>query len=418
MTNIAGILNNLGSNALVLCDELGAGTDPAEGSAMARSILAFLLRRGACAIATSHYGELKTFAFSQDGIQNASVEFDENSLRPTYRLLQGVPGSSNAIAIARRLGLPEEALAEARELLTGGDDDASVMIRSLETARRQAITEADEARKALNETTLLKERAQKELSEYEQLRHEVRSKALDEARAIVRKAQDKAAGIVGEIKRRAKAEGAGRAGSEAREQLRDIEQGVSEEIDTLLALPRGAEADSLCDAPVRPLKVGDLVRVPGVNLHGTLLEDPADKQKVCVQVGKLRVMAFVDGLVLLNAKPEPPPVQRRQAVAAFTEYGQAGRSTSESSVMDAASVSLQLTLIGQRADDALANLERYIDDAHAAGARRIRIVHGKGTGALRRVVHEHLKNHPYVDLFELATPDEGGAGATIAELVE
>jgi DNA mismatch repair protein MutS2 len=418
MSNIASILKSIGSNALVLFDELGAGTDPEEGAAIAQSILSYLLRRNACAIATSHYGELKTFAFSTDGIQNASVEFDEQSLRPTYRLLQGIPGSSNAISIAGRIGVPEEALLEARGLLTGERDDSANVIRALEEAKRQALNEAEEAQKALKEAREIRDKAQEELSHYEQLRHEIRSKALDEARSMVRKAQEKAAGIVSDIKRQAKADSAGRAGSDAGEKLRDLERNISEDLDSLLSLPRASEFEKLGDAPRRALKTGDRVRVPGMSLAGVLLEDPSDKQKVSVQVGRLRVMSLVDGLTLLGEKAEAPQPVRRALSTIIQERSGENESSGEASIMEAASVSSQLTLLGQRVDDALMNLDRYLDSAHAAGVKRLRVVHGKGTGALRRAVHDHLKNHPYVDEFSLANPDEGGAGATVVTMMD
>ncbi|MDR3710503.1 MAG: endonuclease MutS2 [Capsulimonadaceae bacterium] len=420
MTNIARILAELGPNALVLLDEVGAGTDPGEGAALARALLSYLLSRNARVVATSHYGELKSFAYTTDGIENASVEFDDVSLRPTYRLLQGIPGSSNAIAIAGRLGLPEEVLADARSL-TVTVDEASTVIKGLEEAKRAALGEAKAAQEARREARVLREKAERELSQYEELRHEVRRKALEEARTIIRKAQDRAANLVADVKRRASAHygstvEADRAATQIREDLRDVEREAVDEIDALLALPRSGDDDETEAAEARPLHAGDRVRVPSLGLAGTLVDEPSENDKVSVQVGRLRVSVAPSSLVLLGGPPplpKTPPKSQSQVIRTEREQPlEAGRG--EDGIMAAAAVSQQLSLIGMRAEEALMSLDRYLDIAYGAGVERVRIVHGKGSGVLRRVVQDHLKTHAYVESFVTADPDEGGAGATIA----
>ncbi|HEY3329325.1 MAG TPA: endonuclease MutS2 [Capsulimonadaceae bacterium] len=413
ITNIARVLNEAGPNALVLFDEVGAGTDPGEGAALARALLQFLLRRNARVVATSHYGELKSFAYMTDGVQNASVEFDDVSLRPTYRLLQGVPGSSNAIAIAGRLGLPTEVLDEARELLAGQDNETADVIRSLEEAKRAAFSEAEAAQRARKEARGLREQAEQELSRYEQLRHEIRAKALAEAREIIRKAQEKSQRLVDDMKRKARSGDADRARSQARDELRDVEREVVDEIDELLALPKATLDDEVVAVPQRPLKAGDHVRVSTLGLTGIVLSDPVGGEKLPVQVGRLRVMATVADLLLIGTpvSSPPPPKASGGSVVAQSEGG-----GGESRMMEAAETSSQLTLLGFRADEAAMSLEGYLESAQAAGITRARIVHGKGTGTLRRVVHERLKAHPYVEDFADAGPEEGGAGATIVTL--
>jgi DNA mismatch repair protein MutS2 len=408
ITQISGILNELRPNALVLMDEVGAGTDPEEGSALARALLEFFRRRDARVIATTHYGELKTYAFSTEGVQNASVEFDEATLRPTYRLLQGVPGSSHALAIAARLGLPIEVLDEARSEATD-TSDATDILRSLEDARRSAVTDANAAELARQEAENLRRRAELQLTEYETLRREIRTKALEEARVMIRKAQEKSNNLVAEVRRRQ----ADQAEAErTRQQIREVGTELEGEIEEMIALPEQPEyQETWLD---RPLREGDKVRVTTLNLIGTLLADLDANGRVPVQVGALRVSVPGSSLrpvsaperVLVAARPAPS-IPRPAASEAASE-----------AVTRAANASSQITLLGQRVDEAVRSVDTYLDEAYAGGVRRARLVHGKGTGALRRAIQDHLKDHPLVESFETAAPEEGGAGATIVSLKE
>jgi DNA mismatch repair protein MutS2 len=399
VTQIASILRDVNSRSLVLLDEVGAGTDPEEGSALARAILEFMRKRGARVIATSHYGELKAYAFSTPGVQNASVEFNDQTLRPTYRLLQGIPGSSHAIAIASRLGLPEEVLAFATAEGDGKDVSAET-VRALEEARRTALIDSRAAQAARREAEELRGRLEKELTEYEGLRREIRQKALEEARGLIRRTQEKASHILADIRRH----DARQADAEvARQEISLLGSDLSDDIEDILQLPQ--QAETIEDDLGRPLRQGDRVRVTTLNLAGILLSDIDSEGKVPVQVGALRVV--VPASTLRSVKPlerKPAPVRSITNAIASAE--------------SASEVSQQITLIGQRVDEATNNVTEFIDQALAAGLKRIRIVHGKGSGVLRRAIHERLKLNSAVLNFVEADPAEGGSGATIVELKE
>jgi DNA mismatch repair protein MutS2 len=401
MTQIASILNAVTDRTLVLLDEVGAGTDPEEGSALAQAILEYLRVHGARVIATSHYGELKAYAFSTPGVQNASVEFDQQTLRPTYRLLQGIPGSSHALEIAARLGLPEEVLATAR---SGGKqlDGSAETVRALEEARRNAFVDANIAEEARAEAENLRRRAEEQLIEYEGLRREIRQKALQEARQLIRRTQEKAANILADMRR---AEAKQVEGEQLRSEIDLIGSDLEDDIDDLLRLPEQPESAEI--ELGRPLQRGDRVRVSTLNLAGTLLEDADSDGKAAVQVGALRVVVPVNTLRSLA------PVKKKERTPVPIIMSSV-RTDAES----AADVSQQITLLGQRADEAASNVDEYLLDALSAGLTRVRIVHGKGTGALRRAIHERLKSHTAVKEFFSAESAEGGAGATIVELNE
>lgn len=402
ITTIARMLRDLGDNALVLLDEVGAGTDPEEGAALAHAILEYLRECHARVVATTHYGELKTYAFSTAGVQNASVEFDENTLKPTYRLLQGVPGSSHALAIAARLGLPEDVIARASQETIGADQSADV-IRELETARRSALSDSAAAERARRDAESLRDRAERELNELEALRREVRQKAMEEARAAIRKAQQKADNILADLRR---AQEAAREAERARHELREVEHDLTDTIDTVLNLPQ--EPEEVVVEDQRPLRSGDRVRVASLGLVGTLLADVRDDEKVPVQVGALRVSVPPSTLRLTAQRPGKPSAPRQEPVILATRHGSTA----------AAQVSPQVSLLGQRADEAIQSVDRYLDEAYGAGLRRARIIHGKGTGALRRAVQDRLRDHPLVEEFATADADEGGAGATVVTLKE
>ena len=412
VANIVKIVSTLRRNALVLLDELGAGTDPGEGAALATSVLETLRAADARVIATSHYGELKTYAFLTEGVQNASVEFDEATLAPTYRLLQGVPGSSNAFAIARRLGMPDTILDQARINLTGSDQTAD-LLRELEEGRRTAITEARDAERARIEAQMLRRKYQEELSNLEALRREARHRANEEARALIKRAQDRVENTIRELRH---ANEEGRQTERARQRIRGIGEELQAEI--MRQTEEKPVSDLIETAPDRPLKKGDRVRVMSLDMVGEVLEDARQADNsLPIQVGVMRVTVPISGLRMVGADlpaqtPAPAPPIASQSRPSLTEESRA----ENQSIRQAMNISSQLTLLGQRADEAIQNVEKYLDDAYAAGLTTTRIVHGKGTGALRRAVHQFLQSHPLVQEFATANPDEGGAGATIVAL--
>ena len=428
VSNIVRILKDLRRNALVLLDEVGAGTDPGEGASLARALLDHLRAKDARVIATSHYGELKTYAFVTEGVQNASVEFDEQTLSPTYRLLQGIPGSSNAFAIAGRLGMPESVLDNARAALTGTDETAD-LLRELEEGRRQAVSEGRGAEQARVEAQMIKRRYAEELSNLEALRREARQKAQEEARALLKRAQDKLDNTLAEL-RNVNAEG--RQTERARQKIKDIGSDLQAAIQDRLAADQPTLIESV---PDRPLRRGDKVRITTLGMAGELLEDADGDSTVPVQVGAMRVSVPPSTLMLLGKEEKAPPAPNAGGAGLGGGAGRSRHSPSDSpriggggadngkdgdapsfSMQKTLAITPQLTLLGQRADEAVQNVEKYLDDAYAAGLSRARLVHGKGTGALRRAVQEYLSGHPLVDDFATADPEEGGAGATVVTL--
>jgi len=418
VTNIVRILNEIRGNALVLMDEVGAGTDPGEGAALARAILERLRATvGTRVIATTHYGELKTYAFATPGVQNASVEFDEATLAPTYRLLQGVPGSSNAFAIAGRIGMPAALLNTARDFAVGADETADVL-RGLEDSRRAAVQDAREAERARVEAQMLRRRYQEQLESLEALKREARQRAQDEARALIRRAQDKFDNTLAEL-RRANAEG--RQTERARAAIKNIGSDLQAGIQQQLS---DDQSPRLVDLETRrPLRRGDRVRIVSLGMVGELLEGmrgPDDESPLPVQVGSIRVSVPASTLRLVGEEDSPASAPRARAADLAPRQGSAEDRRESSSpnlgLQKAADVSGQITLLGQRTDEAVQNVEKYLDDAYAAGLTQARVVHGKGTGALRRAVQEHLQDHPLVHSFATANADEGGAGATVVVL--
>jgi len=419
ITNIVRILRDLKRNALVLLDEVGAGTDPGEGASLARALLDHLRQQDARVIATSHYGELKTYAFVTEGVQNASVEFDEQTLSPTYRLLQGIPGSSNAFAIAGRLGMPETVLDNARIGLTGTDETAD-LLRELEEGRRKALSEGRIAEQARIEAQLLKRRYAEELSNLEGLRREARQKAQEEARALLRRAQEKVDNTLAELRRE---QSEGKQTERARQKIKDIGSDLQAAIQDRLAADQPTPIEVFSD---RPMRRGDRVQITTLGMAGELLEDPQGDSPVPVQVGAMRVSVPPSTLMLIGDNPPAPNNggvrKSRPSPSGSPRIGGGGGDigkdgdTSSLSIQKAITITPQLTLLGQRADEAIQNVEKYLDDAYAAGLNRARLVHGKGTGALRRAVQEYVSSHPLVTEYATADPEEGGAGATVVTL--
>jgi DNA mismatch repair protein MutS2 len=413
ITTIARFAKELRPNSLVLLDEVGAGTDPGEGASLARALLEHFRMRSVRVMATSHYGELKTYAFTTEGVQNASVEFDESTLRPTYRVIQGVPGSSNAYAIAARLGIPDEVINHARENQTGTDASVEIM-QELETARRQALDERVRAEKLRRDADTLHAMAESELAKFERMRAEIREQVLAEAREVVRTAQTRANELLRQIRENQQQVQA----EQARQLIGEIEAETIHDIDRALDLhEHAAVVEEEPDQPDgRALKSGDRVRVSPIGLIGNLIDDVDGKDRVAVQVGSVRLSVDPDSLRLISSgktRSASGPAFRTRITRSA-----AGAESGAGSLTAAAAVSPQLSLIGQRADEAHDNLERYLYDATAAGLDRVRIVHGKGTGALRRVVQEYLRGNSMVAEFTTAEPGEGGSGATVVRLNE
>ena len=396
ITNIVRILRKAGSKTLVLLDELGAGTDPQEGAALARALLADLVERRITCLVATHYPELKAFAHNTPGVINASMEFDLHTLRPTYHLTLGLPGRSNALLIAERLGLPKEIITEARGTINPDDLRAEDLLDEIHRQR-------DMARKARGQ-------ADKAKFEAEKLRAELAArleKMEDERRALLEKSRLQAEAEVADL--RAELEDVRRALLKARqpvEALKALQEKV-EELESVVEAP--VERREVVDgrsAP-RPLKLGDKVRVRSLAMEGvvtSLGESDAE-----VQVGILRVRARLGDIQRGGeaAQPAAPaqPGARRPAV----------EDKNRISVLHP-SPGMELDLRGQRAEDALEALERYLEAAYLADLPFVRIIHGKGTGRLRQVMREALQSSPHVSRFEAGHDNEGGEGVTVAHL--
>ncbi|MGJ7920482.1 endonuclease MutS2 [Neobacillus sp. LXY-4] len=388
MVNIVDILKRVGSNSLVLFDELGAGTDPQEGAALAISILDEVYKRGARVIATTHYPELKAYGYNREGVSNASVEFDVETLSPTYKLLIGVPGRSNAFEISRRLGLDERVIENARTHISADTNQIENMIASLEESRRKAETEEEEAQELLRNAERLHKDLQKEMVAFYKQKDEMVEKAADEAAAIIEKAKSESEKIIRELR-----------------QLRIDKQAEVKEHELIEARKRLEEA-----APAKTAKKsvmnqakkkhsfspGDEVMVQSFGQKGLLIEKISE-QEWQVQIGILKMKVDEKDLEYINS---PKQVEKRHLT---TVRGKDYH------------VSLELDLRGERFENALMRVEKYIDDALLAGYPRVSIIHGKGTGALRQGVQEYLKNHRSVKKIRFGDAGEGGTGVTIVE---
>ncbi|MBW3622737.1 MAG: endonuclease MutS2 [Armatimonadetes bacterium] len=396
---IIKILENVDSGTLVLLDEMGAGTDPAEGAALAKAILKYLMKRSARIVATTHYGELKEFAFTEAGCKNASVEFDEETLRPTYRLLVGVPGSSNALAIASRLGMPDEVISAAREMYHPERAALEAIYREMESDRRSAEENESATRAALEDAERLRRQC---LTEYDKLmRRKEREieRAVEEARHIVRKAKDEAGEILANLRKQDRE-------SKATETARQRLERVSERVERrrrrsderLPHLPEIQKGDGEVEGVPEP---GEEVLLAQFGQRGVLLRRENGRSEV--QVGAMRLTVPTQSLRRVKAQERPVEAQK-------------GVSLGTVSLQRALALPAELDLRGQRADEAMLNLEKYLDDARLAGMKKVRVIHGKGLGALRKVVWDAAKSDPTVGQVTEAPEEEGGAGVAVIEL--
>ena len=397
MTNIVQILEEMTLDSLVLFDELGAGTDPTEGAALAISIIRYLLDRGIRTAVTTHYSELKLFALSTEGVENAAVEFDIETLRPTYRLLIGVPGKSNAFAIAKRLGLPDGIIASARDVLTGESIRFEDVITDLEISRKQVEMEEGRAASLRREAERLAADLDNQKQRLERSKERVLEEAKKEARALVAKAKNQSDEIIREMQK-IKNEGLDFKGAEEgrkklREQLSELEAS-SVTADPKLSLK---EVD-------RPLTAGDEVYINSLGQHAVIISVNSTATEARVQFGAMETKVRMDDLRLETGKKE----KKR-------ETGAVGAGTVVKSAK-AIGVSAKLDLRGRLVEEALEELGKYLDDAYLAGMGKVEIIHGKGTGALRSAVQKELRGHPHIKNYRLGEFGEGDSGVTIVEL--
>lgn len=400
MTNIVNILNQADSRSLCLFDELCSGTDPTEGAALAIAILNFLHNMKCRTMATTHYSELKIYALSTPGVENACCEFDVATLRPTYRLLIGIPGKSNAFAISKKLGLPDYIIEDAKNHLESEDETFEDVISRLEENRVTIEKERAEIESYKAEIARLKSGLEKKEERFDERRDKMIRKANEEAQQILREAKETADRTIKNINKLAASSGIDTKALEAertklRDSLKKVEGGLSLKQET--RKPHKA-------INPKTLKLGDGVRVLSMNLNGTVSSLPDAQGNVFVQMGILRSKVNISDLELLqeNSVSGPGLEARRK-----------GSGSSNIKMSKSFGISPEINVLGMTVDEAVAQLDKYLDDAYIAHLPQVRIVHGKGTGALRAGIHKHLKRLKYIKEFHLGGFGEGDAGVTI-----
>lgn len=398
MTHLVKILQQVSARDLVLIDEIGAGTDPEEGAALAMAILEHLLASGARTIATTHYSELKTFAYSREGMINGSVEFDVETLKPTYRLLVGVPGSSNAFAISQRLGLSEQLIRRARELLEKEHADLETVLQGLEAEKIDYHKRNEEVARLEKEIARLKEELSREYDNLEEKKQRVLQKAQQEAGLLIRQAKRESDEVIAELKAQfaVKTERDRQAAiTKARGRLRTAGDRIEEVTET---------GDDYPELSPEQVKAGTGVYVTNLKQQGTVLS--VQGSELTVQLGVMKVNVPLAVCRLAGAAPakksQPGPSQT------------AGRRLDNSGTK---AVSRQIDIRGTNVEEAELLLEKYLDDAIVAGLQEVLVIHGKGTGALRKGVRSYLKHHYHVKDISIGELNEGGDGATVVRLL-
>lgn len=397
MTNIVSFLQDVDENSLVLFDELGAGTDPTEGAALATAILSYLHKRGIRAMATTHYSELKVYALSTPGVENACCEFDVESLKPTYRLLIGIPGKSNAFAISSKLGIPDYIIEDAKKRLTEQDVSFEDMMTDLETSKRTIEKEREEIAAYKREIEALKMQTRQKQDKLDEQRERILREANEKANAILRDAKDVADETIKNFRKFGKENISAADMEKERERLRKKIKDTSAASTIKAQKPKKAYKPS-------DFKLGESVKVLSMNLTGTISSKPDSRGNVTVQMGILRSQVNISDLEIIeDVNPYSPKAMKR------TSKGKIKMSKS-------LSVSPEINLLGKTVDEAVSELDKYLDDALLSHLNSVRVVHGKGTGALRKGIHEYLRRQKHVKSYRLAEYGEGDAGVTIVEL--
>ena len=398
MTNIVSFLKKVDQNSLVLFDELGAGTDPTEGAALAIAILNHLHEQGIRTMATTHYSELKVYALSTPGVENACCEFDVETLRPTYRLLIGIPGKSNAFAIAGKLGLPDYIIESAKNHLTEQDESFEDILTDLESSRRTLEKEQAEISSLKRELERLKQDHEKKQAKLDEQRDRIIRDANEKAHAILADAKETADETMRNFHKFGKANISAAEMEKERERIRKKMEATRSHMKIEPKKPAKQHKPS-------DFRLGESVKVLSMNLTGTVSSLPDAKGNLTVQMGILRSQVNISDLEIIEEKPAYLQKTAKQA----TGKGKIKMGKS-------LSVGPEINLLGKTVDEAIAELDKYLDDATLAHLSSVRVVHGKGTGALRAGVHNYLRRQKHVKSFRLGTFGEGDAGVTIVEL--
>ena len=397
MTNVVSFIEKADRDSLVLFDELGAGTDPTEGAALAIAILNYLQKQGIRTMATTHYSELKVYALSTAGVENASCEFDVETLRPTYRLLIGVPGKSNAFAISGKLGLPDFIIDEARKQISQEAESFEDVISQLEESRVTLEREQEEISRYKEEIARLKKDLEARQEKLDSRKEKILQDANEQAHAILREAKEYADKTMKDFHRFGKENISVKEMEQERQRLREKMNKVEKK---MTIKKKAAPAKTLKPSD---LHLGDGVKVLSMNLKGTVSTLPDSRGYLFVQMGIMRSKVHISDLAILQDDPviTAPNLQRTQ--------------TGKIKMSKSASVGVEINLLGKTVDEAVAELDKYLDDAYLAHLPSVRIVHGKGTGALRKGVHQYLRRQKHVKSFRLGEFGEGDAGVTIVE---
>ncbi len=413
MKNIVYILKHADDKSLCLFDELCAGTDPTEGAALAIAILRDIHNRGALGMATTHYSELKIFALTESGVENGCCEFDVNTLSPTYRLLIGIPGKSNAFAISRKLGVPAGIIDEAKRNLDDSDKSFEDVIAELEKSRIALEKEREKVEDFKRQAQSMKDKTRSQSERLEDSRDRIIEEAKAEARAILQEAKDTADetirnfqkyGSIDEIK----------AMEKDRERIRNSMKNAAS---SGMGQKKNVEPEKAIDPS--KIKKGDMVRVVSMNVTGTVTSLPDAKGNLFVQCGILKTQVNVKDLQEVQEETiTGPGVLARKKSGTPGAFGKNKSGISKMKMEKASTATSEVKLIGMTVDEALVELDKFLDDAYLSRIAQVRIVHGKGTGALRAAVHQHLRKSPYISEYRLAEYGEGDAGVTIAKFKE
>lgn len=394
MTNIVQILENVTDHSLVLFDELGAGTDPTEGAALATAIIQHLHERNIRTAVTTHYSELKVYALSTEGVENACCEFDVQTLRPTYRLLIGIPGKSNAFAISKRLGLPDYIIEGAKEFISHDEARFEDIITDLEISKKSVAFEQERAEQYRKEAESLKQEVENQKEKTRQQKEKILQKAREQAKQIYAQAKEEADNIIKEMNREAKQKNQQKA-LDSRTKLKEKLSSVQEDF-------LKSKKVKPTHKPPEKLQAGDRVYVISFDQNGVALSAPDKNKEVMVQMGIMKAKIPLAEL-MLDETPQPkeqkPKHQNIRAKVSKSQF-----------------ISAEIDCRGQLVDEALMNIDKYIDDAYLSGLKQIVIIHGKGTGALRAGVQNYLRTNSHVRSYRLGTFGEGEAGVTVVEL--
>ena len=395
MTSIVSILRKADTDSLCLFDELGAGTDPIEGAALAISVLDHLHGRGIRTMATTHYSELKVYALSTPFVENACCEFNVETLRPTYRLLIGIPGKSNAFAISSRLGLPDHIIEDARRHITQDKESFEDLLANLENSRLTIEKEQAEIEAYKREVQALKERLESKQEKIDQSRDRIIREANEEAREILQNAKE----LADETIRTFQKAGAASSIKDLEMSRRKVHDKISEKNEKLALKSEKATHKILKPNQIR---LGDSVKIVSMGLKGSVSSLPDKNGRLFVQCGIIRSQVSLSDLVLLEEETVKTEKMQRS-------------SSGKLKMSKSYSISTEINLLGRTVDEALSELDKYLDDAYLAHLPSVRIVHGKGTGALRKAVHGYLRKNRVIKSFRLGEFGEGDAGVTIAE---